>query len=360
VSVKLVKNIAIVLITLLLASIILISCSPTSTESTPLKTTAAQPTTQAEPIELRYATHQPDNDVMAEVFIKGWPSEVEEATGGKVKITIYWSQSLCKQADQLDAVINGIADMTWNCQGWTPGRFPLDSVAELPFLFKSGVSASRAMWDLYPTFLKDEYKQVKLLEVSAATPQYFFSTKPVKTLEDIKGMKTYAAGTTSLKMLEYLGATPVQVPWPEQYDALQRGIIEGVLSSPAGIIPNQAFQAIKYALDLPFACTTSYSVMNKEKFASLPADVQQKIDQLSGLHMAELHGKGWDGGAEVAWQKLAELNVKPTPISQAEAEKFKKAVAPLYDSWIADMEAKGLPGQEIYDEVLKLSAKYSQ
>jgi TRAP-type C4-dicarboxylate transport system substrate-binding protein len=325
---------------------------------TPLK--AASP---AKPIELSYACHQPPVGPVSVMFSKGWAEDVEKATGGRVKVTIHWSQTLGKTVEQYNTAVKGVADVTWGYQSWSPGRFPLSSGLELPFLFPSGIAASRAIWEMYSTskYLKPEYTDVKVLGLSAMDPKnIFMAKKPVHTLSDLKGMKIRCQGIVETKTVESLPATPVAMMITEVYTALERGIVDGTLIATAPINTFRFDRVLKYATEVSLGCGTFFLVMNRKTWDSLPPDVQNKIDEVSGSRISEIGGKSFDIESAEAWKLLAEHGVERYRLPPDEFKRWKEAVAPLYDWWVDDMQAKGLPGKEVFGEILRLSEKYSK
>ena len=119
------------------------------------------PAVAAAPIELKFASNVSDVAAISTDFVKRWGSEVEKATGGRVKVTYYFNQSLLKQGDMYDGVAKGIADVCWGLGSWFPNRFPLSTITELPSPLTTAAAGSKVIWELYDEYLKDEYKGVK-------------------------------------------------------------------------------------------------------------------------------------------------------------------------------------------------------
>ena len=317
----------------------------------------------AKPIELSYACHQPPVGAVSVKFSKGWAEDVEKATGGRVKVTVHWSQTLGKTADQYNTALRGVADVTWGYQAWSPGRFPLTSGLELPFLFTSGASASRAAWEMYSTskYLKPEYTDVKVLGFSAMDPKnLFMAKKPVRNLADLKGMKIRCQGIVETKTVESFGATPVAMMITEVYTALERGTVDGTLIATAPISTFRFDKVIKYATEVYVGCGTFFLVMNRKTWDSLPPDIQKQIDEVSGARISETGGVSFDQESADAWKFMAESRVDRYRLPPEELKKWREVVAPLYDWWVADMQAKGLPGKEVLAEIFRLSEKYSK
>src|SRR5881628_2490912 len=99
-----------------------------------------------------------------------WAKMLEEKSGGRLTVTIYPGSTLGKPSDHFDLVKNGIADLGFVAPGYTPGRFPLIAVTELPLLFKTAKGGSQAVWSLYDKYLKAEFAGVKMLWIWVHPP----------------------------------------------------------------------------------------------------------------------------------------------------------------------------------------------
>jgi TRAP-type C4-dicarboxylate transport system substrate-binding protein len=185
--------------------------------------------TMAKTFELSFATHLPPKAAPYPHAFLPWAKEIEKRTNGQVKIKFYLSQTLVKARDSFDAVKNGVADISWVMFSWTPGRFPLTSVMELPYLIKSTFAGAHVLTDLYKKFpeMRAEVKDVHLLHLWTTMPYELHTVKkPIYKLEDIKGMKL-ATQPGARAALEAVGAIPVTMPTPELYQTVEKGVTDG-------------------------------------------------------------------------------------------------------------------------------------
>jgi TRAP-type C4-dicarboxylate transport system substrate-binding protein len=318
------------------------------------------PESFAAPIELKFASNVSDRAAISTDFVKRWGSEVEKATGGRVKVTYYFNQSLLKQGDMYDGVAKGIADVCWGLGSWFPNRFPLSTITELPSPLTTAAAGSKVIWELYDKYLKNEYKDVKVLELSTASPKYlFFVTKPIKTMEDLKGTRVDAVGRTEGKIVQLLGGSPQVVPFPELYSGLERGIIDGGLLATGGVSALRLQEVLKYFNDFPFGMAPGFMVMNKAKWEKLPADIQKQIEPLCGEYASNLHGTAWDSEEITGRKALAAKGVLPYHMTPDETKRWGEVLAPLAKDWINEMEGKGLPGQKMYEDYTRLVNQYA-
>lgn len=319
------------------------------------------------PIELRFAHHNPPAGRTTVKFVDPWVKRVQEATHGRVRITTYPAQSLASTKKMLSAVESGLADMAWVVNPYFPGRFPLTEVICLPFLaLPSAEKNGRIIQELYEKFpdLQKEYSTVKLLFLIASDPYFIATTKkPVRNLDDLRGLKLKVSGSFPTQAMKNLGTTPVGIPLPGTYEAAEKGVIDGGLIMWA-MVPTWNFaEVFDYWTDVALFPVVTQVSMNLEKWNSLPADIQKDIMSVCGVAGSEFAGRtGW--GPEVkeetyAAMKKAGTKMERIELDPGELEKWKKiAGEPIWKEWVQQMEKKGLPGQELLDEALRLVEKY--
>ncbi len=315
---------------------------------------------QVKPIELAFATHGTPGGTFTRYFTEVWAKEVEKRTEGRVKITVYWKEALGKGVDHYDMVRRGVCDVAWGIPGWTPGRFPMTEVMELPFLFTSSIGGSRAAWEMYEKYLKPEYSGVRVLGMFVSDLNHLWSAKkPIHTLEDLKGTKVRVSGLVPTRTIGLLGGAPVFLAWPDVYEAFQRGTVE---SAVAGVTPMVAFRIYevgKHGTLLNFNSPMNYLIMNLDTWNKLPQDIQ-KIPELSGPYVSELGGSAYHKETVIGFENISKQGVSVYTLPPAEMERWKKAASPIYDWWVKNLEAKGLPGKKLLEEALRLSKKYGQ
>ncbi|MCX5871614.1 MAG: TRAP transporter substrate-binding protein DctP, partial [Deltaproteobacteria bacterium] len=182
----------------------------------------------AKTVELNYSIFFPATHGHT-LLATEWAKEVEKRTDGAVKINMFPGATLTPADQTYDGVVKGIADIGMSVLSYTKGRFPLSEVIDLPLGYKSGVQATKLANAFYKQFDPKELSDVKVLYLHGHGPGIFHTKKPVKAMEDLKGMKIRCSGT-SAKVVSALGATPVAMPQNEAYDALQKGVVDGVVS----------------------------------------------------------------------------------------------------------------------------------
>jgi len=305
-------------------------------------------------------------------IFKPWMEKVEKSTNGRVKITLYPAGALGSAMDHYDMVLAGTADIVFVEPGFHPDRFPLSQGIALPFAFgtSEGLSEATAVtyWELAEKYLMDrEFKDVKLLHVGGGLPFHInTSTKQVRTMEDLKGMKIATTEPGMIPALEMLGAAPVFMPPPELYTAVERGLVDCSLGGFDAISTFKVFEVTKYRTLAWLYIARITVMMNLDTWNSLPPDIQQIIDEVSGLEKSRQAGAFMDAQEKRSeeevirpWDK-EKGNPEYYTLPETERDRWADVVKPLHDKWIEENEAAGLPARAFYDDMLRLAEKYSK
>lgn len=303
------------------------------------------PARAADPIKLNYSIFFPaphKNTVLA----TEWAQEIEKRTNGAVKITMFPGGTLTPADKCYDGVVKGISDVGMSVLGYTRGRFPLSEVIDLPLGYKNGLAATKLINAYYQKFKPQEFNDVQVMYFHAHGPGILHTKKPVKNLDDLKGMKIVCHGL-SAKVVGALGATPVAMPMPERYDALQKGVAEGGVNPIESLKGWKLGEVIKYTTEnFGSAYSTGFFVvMNKDKWNSLPPEVQKVIEAVN-MEWIEKTGKGWDEIDKEGKEFTLSRGNQIIALSNEEDEKWAKLVRPILDEYVANMKAKNLPGDE--------------
>ncbi len=309
----------------------------------------------AETIELKLAHWNPP-DAPIYITAETWAKEIEKRTEGKVKITIYPAQTLCKNKESYDACLQGITEVTITMAALTPGRAPLLDVMFLPLGLPSTLVSARVAWKLYEEgYLGDAYRDVHVLWLDAVDPGSIMLRKPVRTLEDFKGMKLRTTAGTAARTAEALGATPVVLAATEIYLALQKGVLDGTFYAWATAPDRKLEEVISCVIEEKVYGAAFVWMMNLGVWNSLPQDIQGIINECSGETMAETSGKIWDGEVEDAREYMIDRGVEIIVLSQSDKARLDDMYKSLQQRWVEEMEAKGLPGRETLEAALRFA-----
>jgi len=298
-------------------------------------------------IKLRYSNFFPPPHKNS-ILSGDWAKEIEKRTNGRVKITYYPGGTLTPAPQTYDSVVKGIADIGQTVLAYCRGRFPLTEVIDLPLGYTSGYQATKMASAYYQKFRPKEFDDTKIMYIHAHGPGLIQTKKVVKSLDEIKGMRIKSTGLTG-KIVAALGGTPTTMPMGETYDALQKGLADGVIL-PIEVLKGWRFGELLNCTIKNYGIAYSVGIgvfMNKGKWNSLPKDIQQVFEEVN-KEWIEKQGKLWDeldreGEAFVA-KKPGYMFVTATKEQEAAA---REKVKPLLDKYVENSEAKGLPGNEV-------------
>jgi len=277
---------------------------------------------------------------------KAWCDALEKKVPGKVRCNIL-PRAVAAPPGTFDAVRNGLADLSYTVQGYTPGRFVTTQMAEVSFLGNSSESTSVAFQRMYAKYpaIAAEHQGVKVLAVFTHGPGMVFNTKrPIAKAEDLTGLKFRVGGGMVNEISKALGMNVTLKPAPESYELLSTGVMDGTLFPAESVESFKIDKTVKYATTFPGGLynTAFVFMMNPATYDKLPADVKKAVDELSGEGAARMFGLGWD---KVDRRGMAFMQAAGVQFTQADAA-FIKAVqdktGAVEDKWAAAAEAKGL------------------
>lgn len=322
---------------------------------------------QAQTITLKVHHFLGPTSIQHTKMLRTWCDNIARDSKDRLQCQIYPAMQLGGTPPQLfDQARDGVADVVWTLPGYTAGRFPKMEAFELPFMMTNAEATSRATWDYYEKFAKDEFKDVKVLAMHVHGPGNIFTAKKqIKTMADMKGLKLRGPTRLTTKLLASMGATPVGMPVPAVPDALSKGVIDGA------VIPYEVAQTLKieelarYTAETERSENALYTTvfvvpMNKAKYDSLPADLKKVIDKNSGRELSAFLGKTQSDNDVPGKAKMIAGGHTITIIPKSELDNWKRASASLSNEWIADMEKKGINGSELVHEAQGLIAKYTK
>lgn len=301
----------------------------------------------ADLIKLKFANYFPPTH-MNSVMMGKYCEELNKKLAGKVKLTQYTGGALLGPDKTAAVVLTGIADIGLSNLSYTRNRFPVMEIIELPLGFPSAWIAGHVANDFYEKFKPKDFNAYHVLMLGAS-PINVIQTlnKPVRTLEDMKGLRLRGTGRLG-DIVKALGAVPVPIGTPDLYDALKRSVIDGAL------IPMETLKGFETGELLQYTTASwrvgsaycFYVLMNKSKWNSLPTAVKKVFTKFSH-EFAERWYEEWNnidiGGRDFFLRQGGQI----VPLSDAEAAKWIKAVQPVINDYKKDLLSKGYKEAEI-------------
>ncbi len=294
------------------------------------------------PIKLKFSNFQPLTFSAAPVMA-AYCEEIKKRTNGRVQITHYAGGTLTTAPKVYDGIVNQVSDIGHSHIGYTRGRFPVTEILDLPVGYTSGFVTTHVKHDFYKRFRPKEWNDVHVLYFWAVGPQILATTKkPVRKFEDMKGMKIRGLGRPA-DTIKALGAVPVALEMGDAYDAAQRGMLDGIFESMETWKGFRIGDVVKYGHLTQKAVGgifTFYVAMNKEKWDALPNDIKKIFDEVSEEWVDKHAVKTLEADQE-GMDYFKKRGGQIVTLPEEELAKMKKAVEPVIQNYIREMESKG-------------------
>lgn len=275
-----------------------------------------------------------------------WCELVSKNSGGKIRCN-QLPRAVSAPPGTLDAVKNGLADVSFTVHGYTPGRFVLTQMAEFSFLGDTAEPLSVAYNKVamkYPQFLQ-EHQGVHVISFFTHGPGIVFNTKrPITKAEDLQGLKWRVGGGMVNEITKTLNMNVTLKPAPESYELLSGGVMDGTLFPAESTESFKIDKVIKHATFFPGGLynTSFVLIMNKDKYDKLAPDEKKAVDAASGEVAARIIGRNWD---KVDRRGIALMQANNVQMVKADAKfvaDVKSRTSQLEAKWAKDAEAKGL------------------
>jgi len=274
-----------------------------------------------------------------------WAKEIEKRTNGRIKIATYPGGTLTPPDKCYQGVVSGISDICCSAPGYTRGRFPFFDIFDLPVGFGKGVVNTKLLNDLVKKFQPKELSDTEIMFGYTGGAGKLHTKRPVYKLEDLKGMKIRTAGLMT-EIIRHLGGAPVALPMNESYDALSKGLVEGILTQCEALEGWKLAEVVKYTTDCQGVAYAGaqFIVMNKDRWNGFPPDIQKIIKELNEEWSLRT-GKLFDDLDKSGLEFALKLGNKIISLSKEENERWAKAASPMLDNFVNEMKAKSLPGK---------------
>ncbi|MGI6853701.1 TRAP transporter substrate-binding protein [Mesorhizobium sp. 1B3] len=315
-----------------------------------------------DPIEVRISFNQAETSPAWKEAIKVFGDELESESDGRFKVTHYPGEVLHTVGDGFRATATGITDVTSAWPVYSANSFHLFHATELPLaLPNSDVAAARVVDELYPKYLKDEYERMGiLLAFNAVTPQYdILTTKPVKSIDDLKGLKIRAAGGGITEIVQRLGAIPVTMTITDAYTAFQQGVVDGIILSTADMVAYRMHEVGKYNYRIGVVRVAIPHAVNRKFYEGLPDDLKQVFAK-AATNATYNYEMMYTRLTERALETMRSEGVEVTEASETDLAKVNELVAPMWEAFVkANAGREGASAEELVADIRALTEKYS-
>src|SRR5262245_33929974 len=312
--------------------------------------------------EMKLAYFVGDQHAMSQWLIK-WSEQLEKGSGGRLVVKRFPSAQMGPTPQHYDFARTGQADVSWFLHGGTPGRFPLTEVINLPFMAGSAEIGTKVLNDsaLRAKYLDAEHKGVKVLMLFTHQPGGPHTTKkPIRSLDDFKGLRLRFASPTVRDLVAALGATPVGVPPTEISEQLSKGTIDGAFIDYGGAgIAFKLGGTVKYSTEL-YAYVTSFGLaMNEDFWSKLPPDLKKLVIDTTTGKEKEI-GEAWDSLDVPGKKALMDGGGEAIRLSATEMARVRAIGAEVSEAKLKEYEGKGMPARAVHTLMRALSEKHSK
>lgn len=297
----------------------------------------------AQPIVLKLSHFLGPTSFFQTDFAEPWANALEKLTAGKVKVEIFNASSpygeVARQASQVE---DGTIDIALGLRGAEGDRFPRSAIIELPFVVSNALDGSRALWELYKSGeLGDEYARFKVLALFVHNPGLIHTTfKRIVVPDDLRDQRLRVPNNIVAQALQSLGATAAILQVNDVMPAIKDGSLDGVVTNWGNPLPD--FDTyLHYHLDIAFYTSAFFVVMNKQKFASLPPDIQAAIDRLSNEALVTQFGLLWNKWDRPVRDAATGPNQQVLVPDDALMAQWRQALQPFTDRYLDTLAASG-------------------
>ena len=315
---------------------------------------------QAQTVTLKFANFDLGTNPPQRLAFEPWAKQVEADSNGTLKIQFYPAGALGRDLRaQLEMLTNGIADIAWVVPAFTPGRFPDVAVTSIPFSYASSYEGTLASQRLYERGMFRGFDEVMVpMLFMLAAPPAIHATKPLPSVDALKGLKISARTDLQMRLLSQFGATPITgVNDANSAENMSRGVIEADLANFTGTVMFKTHELAKNVLRFPMGGTMLMVAMNKDAYAKLPPQAKAAVDKNKGMPFAKMWGKAIDGNeADIIARVKADPQRTWTELKPDEVKRIEGMLDPL----IADFATRNDRARELVgafrEEVAKIRA----
>jgi TRAP-type C4-dicarboxylate transport system substrate-binding protein len=297
--------------------------------------------------ELKLATFVPPTHIQMHKVIIPWSQELPNATGNMLTVRIFPSMQLGGKPPELyRQMVQGISDICFTLPGYTSNDFPMMALTELPGMAESGADGTRKLWANFDRFLAREYKDARVLMLwNSDTASIMSKSKPVRTLEDMRGLKIRTPSAAQSAQLETLGAIPIDMPANQIYNSLDRGVVDAAMIPMSAAVDFKLIEVARYfTINAPLGRSPFLVAMNRARYDKLAPDLKKAIDDSTGLKLSLKGADTYDEQNNAALA-AARKDREVIPLSAQERQRWVDAFKPLINRKVEEAEKAGLPGR---------------
>ena len=313
-----------------------------------------------DPFDLKFSHPAPPASIVPPV----WQATLDwlsEATNGAINFTQFGGGSLVAIRDGFKGMSAGISDYGTCYSAFEGQGFEMSKVFQQPFI-NSGrpLVDTRIFMELAPEYFVPEFERqgVNFGYAVHAGSTDIMSKTPIRTLEDLEGLKVIAQGLPP-EVAEAFGFVTLNIPFPEIYTSVQQGIADAVIWVDAGFVPFKIYELAKFHTTIGFSSTSIDTCYNRDMYADLPADLQGAFSAYQQFAVAALAQRTGVDFRSRAFDIYQENGVEFITLADDELARWNDVAQPVVADWIAAREAAGQEGAALVAAIEELKAEYA-
>jgi TRAP-type C4-dicarboxylate transport system substrate-binding protein len=301
--------------------------------------------------ELKLHSFVPPTHIIWAHVLVPWAQEIAKISKDELTIRMFPAMQLGgRPPDLYRQVLQGISDITFTLPGYTSAEFPMMALTELPGTADSADDGTKKLWAHFDKYLARDYKGTKPLMLwNSDTASIMSRAKPVRTLDDFKGMKIRTPSAAQSSQLEALGATPIDMPVTQIYNSLDRGVIDAAMIPMSAALDFKLIEVAKYfTVEAPLGRSPFLVAMSQARYGRLPANLKKVIDDTTGLALSLKGAREYDQQSRDAIAAAAkDREVIHLPVE--ERKRWMQAFQPMIRRKVEEGEKAGLPARALVD-----------
>lgn len=297
--------------------------------------------------ELKLATFVPNTHIIMAKVLTPWAEKIAKDSGGGLTVRMFPSMQLGGKPPELyRQMARGISDICFTLPGYTSGDFPMMALTELPGMADSGSDGTHKIWANFDKFLGREFKEAKVLALwNSDSAALMSKNKPIRRLEDLRGLKIRTPSAAQSAQLSALGATPIDMPANQIYNNLDRGVVDAAMIPMSAAIDFKLIEVARYfTIEAPLGRSNFLVALNRARYERLPANLRKMIDDTTGLELSLQGARTYDEQND-AGVAAARKDREVITLDAAERKRWLEAFRPHIDAEVSAGEKAGLPAK---------------
>ena len=317
-------------------------------------------------VTFKFQHAQAADSALSTQFLDPWAKKIHDDSRGRVSLLITPQDQHATGTELFQVVLERTADIVWLDLQQPAVSFPIFGVFGLPLAGTTAEGSSRALWTW--TDINDlgfrEFKELRVLAAARHdTPVFHMREKAVSSLSDLKGARIAIPTADAETFLTGLGASPVVISGIAMRDALAQSSVDGALLSWSGLAALELEELVKAHSSAPVGAPWAYAelsvlLMNPDAYRSLADDLKQVVRNYSGSDVSAWIGKSIDETASDARKRAADRGDSFTTLPESDLDKWREAASVAINKRVADLDARGLHGEELITRARALIEQY--